>query len=461
MKQPKTNEGRNALHQNITIIKKVNIMIYKDHKNRKSIRNTLEYMFRENPEHGHKMDKVIYLHGSSTACSPLTFDENGKVIDVDVTELVEEFEFQTSLYKGSARDSKFYNHASLSLQANEKLTTRQWEDAAKMLQDELGLEFDKSLYCGAIHLDKEEQLHIHLASNRVDINGKLISQHNNWEKAQKATKKICEKFALEVIPNSFDELLNESNDSIDLLNKRIKREGDKSFKCQFKDVDVRAKIRQTIAAVFNHDKPKTISDYANSLQKRGVIIKGIEGKIGECVGVKYKMPSLKGKYYSGSKVSATHASWGSILNPQRKGLDYNPMRDNPSLGLSGVRVRVKVNKAHVSRIKRLKLNVVVRSYRGQYFTDLAFKNSNADLLMEAIMEVIMKILAMLFGGSYVDYYTPLELSGSKIIHETDSEKVYDGSDIQQCMQNVDSDTACWLDDGSDPHDLGLVWDKAA
>lgn len=436
-------------------------MIYKDHKNRKNIRNTLEYMFRESPEHGHKMDKVIYLHGSSTACSPLTFDENGKVIDVDVTELVEEFEFQTSLYNGSARDSKFYNHASLSIQANEHLTTAQWEEAAQMLQDEIGFEYEKSLYCGAIHLDKQEQLHIHLASNRVDLDGKLICQHNNWEKAQQATKKICEKFGLEVIPSSFDELGNQNNDRTDCMKQRINREGDKSFKCQFKDVDVRAQIRKAISAVFKQDKPKTITDYTKALRKRGVIIKGVEGKVGECVGVKYTMPSLKDKYFAGSKISSSHASWGSILNPQRKGLDYNPMRDNPSLGLTGVRVRVKVTKDQVSRIKRLKLNFVVRSHRGQFYADLAFKNSNTDLLMEAIMELIMKILATLFGGSYVDYYTPLELSGSKIIHETDSEKVYDGSDIQQCMQNVDSDTACWLDDGSDPHDLGLVWDKAA
>ncbi len=436
-------------------------MIYKDHKNRKSIRATLEYMLRESSEHGHKMDKVIFLHGSSTSCSPLTCDKNGKVTGVDVTELVEEFEFQTSLYKGSSRDSKFYNHASLSLQAKEHLTPEQWEESAKILQDELGFKYDKSLYCGAIHLDKKDQLHIHLASNRVGLDGKLISQHNNWEKAQRATKKICEKFGLEVIPSSFDELGNQNNDRTDRMKKQIARKGDKTKSGELKDVDVRAEIRRTIAAVFKHDKPKTITNFADSLKKRGVTLKGVEGQVGECVGVKYSMPKLKDKYYSGSKISATHASWGSILNPQRKGLGYNPMRDNPSLGLTGVRVRVKVNKAQVFRIKRLKLNFVVRSYKGHNYADLAFKNSNSDLLIEAIMEMIMKILATLFGGSYVDYYTPLELSRSKIIHETDSENVYDGSDIQKCMQSVDSDTACWLDEESDPHDLGLEWDKAA
>jgi hypothetical protein len=412
-------------------------MIYKDHKNRKSIRNTLEYMFRESPEHGHKMDKVIFLHGSSTSNSPLIFDDNGKVTDVDVTELVEEFEFQTFLYNGSARDSKFYNHASLSLQANEHLTTDQW-------QDELGFEYDKSLYCGAIHLDKEEQLHIHLASNRVDINGKLISQHNNWEKAQKATKQICEKFGLEVIPNSFDELLNESNDSIDLLNKRIKREGDKSFKCQFKDVDVRAKIRKTIAAVFKRDKPKTITDYASSLQKRGVIIKGAEGQVGECIGVKYSMPKLKDKYYSGSKISATHASWGSLLKENRKGLNYEPFRDNKSLGLAPVmRARVSVSKVQVSFIKQKRLNFVMRKVGGSTYIDLSFCLTKRSRDLAKLISLMMDLLGEVFEFIKVEFYSALELSKSRLINIGAVDCVYNADDLQSCFKGVIEDSEIW------------------
>jgi len=437
-------------------------MIFKDHKNRSNIATTLEYIFRASPSHGHSMDDVTFIQGSCMSASPLVKDQNGKVIDVDIVELAKEFQFQTQLYKGAARDGKLYTHTSLSIQRTEKLTDAQWDDVGNLFQEKMGFLFNESTFCFGLHKNSENH-HIHIIASRVDNEGKLINQHNNWEKAQKATKLICEKFGLEVIPNSFDELLNESNDSIDLLNKRIKREGDKSFKCQFKDVDVRVQIRKTIATVFKHDKPKTITDYTKALKIRGIIMKGVEGKIGECSGVKYSMPKLKDKFYSGSKVSATHASWGSLLNPERKSLNYNPMRDNPSLGLSGIRVKVNVTKSQVSTIKRLKLNVVVRSHRGQYYADLAFKSSNVALLLEAIMEMIMKILAVLFGASYVDYYTPLELSQSKIVHDTDNENVYDGSDIQQCMQNVDSDTAFWLDEGraSDDSDLNLGWDKAA
>jgi hypothetical protein len=437
-------------------------MIFKDHKNRSNIATTLEYVFRASPSHGHKMDKVTFLQGSSMSASPLIKDQNGRVIDVDISELVKEFQFQSQLYKGSARNGKFYTHTSLSIQNTESLSDSQWEEVGNLFQEKLGFFFGETTFCFGLH--HEGNPHIHIIANRVDNNGNLINQHNNWEKAQRACAEICKKFGLEIIPNSFDNILNENNDRTDRMKERIIREGDKTPPDEIKDVDVRAEIRRTIATVFKQDKPKTISDYANSLQKRGVIIKGVEGKIGECIGVKYTMPSLKDKYFAGSKISSSHASWGSILNPQRKGLDYNPMRDNQSLGLTGVRVRVKVTKTQVSTIKRLKLNVVVRSHRGQYYADLAFRSSNTDLLLEAIMEMIMKILATLFGGSFVDYYTPLELSQSKVVHDIgDNEKVYDGSDVQECMQSVDKDTACWLDEDSDPDDLDLdlEWDKPA
>lgn len=419
-------------------------MIYKDHKNRKSIRTTLEYMFRESPQHGHKMNKVIFLSGSSTSRSPLIADNNGKITDVDVSEIVDEFEFQTSLYKGSSRESKFYNHASLSLQANEHLTPEQWEEAAQILQDELGFEYDNSLYCGAIHLDKQDQLHIHIASNRVDINGELISQHNNWEKAQRATKKICQKFGLEVIPSSFDELGNQNNDRTDRMTNRIEREGDKTKLDEIKDVDVRAKIRRTIASVFKQDKPKTISDYASSLEKRGVILKGVEGQVGECIGVKYNMPAIKDKYYSGSKISSSHASWGSLLNEKRKGLTYEPFRDNSALCLVPVmRAKVIVNKAQVVAIKRLKLNVSIRRVGRATCIDLSFCLTKQARDTAKWIDAMINILKMLFSGSKVRFYTPLELSKSSMINKNNVECIYNADDQQACFKGLTQDTELW------------------
>lgn len=419
-------------------------MIYKDHKNRKNIRSTLEYIYRESPEHGHKMDKVIFLHGSSISNNPLIFDENGKVIDVDVSELIEEFEFQTSLYNGSARDSKFYNHASLSLQANEHLTPTQWEEAAKMLQDELGFEYDKSLYCGAIHLDKDDQLHIHLASNRVNLEGKLISQHNNWEKAQQATKKICEKLGLEVIPSSFDELGNQNNDRTDRMKERIIREGDKTKPGEIKDVDVRAKIRKTIAAVFKQENPKTITDYTNALKKRGVILKGVEGKIGECIGVKYSMPSLKNKYFAGSKISSSHASWGSLLNENRKGLNYEPFRDNKSLGLAPVmRARVSVSKVQVSFIKQKRLNFVMRKVGGSTYIDLSFCLTKRSRDLAKLISLMMDLLGEVFEFIKVEFYSALELSKSRLINIRAVDCVYNADDLQSCFKGVIEDSEIW------------------
>jgi len=435
-------------------------MIYKDFKDRANARGTLEYFLRANDEHDHEMGNVVFVQGSSISDNPISLNEDGTVADVNLDELVAEFEQQAALYVGTNRDGKFYNHSTLSLRYEDSLTDKEWGEVLEEFHTGMGYEFDNSLYCGGIHKEKSN-LHLHIGSCRIDNDGKLISKHNHYEKAQKVRDRICKKFGLIAPENSFDELSeNASNDHIDFVN-LDKARGNK-FNKDYSYVEERNLIRSKIKQVFKHDKPVTITDFINALKQRGVNIEAREGKVGECMGISYKLKGSE-KSHSGSSVSSSHASWGSLLNPQRKGLGYNPVRDNPSLGLSGVRVKVKINKTQATTIKRLSLNVVVRRHREQYYADLAFRGSNESILAEAIIQMIMKILAAIFGGSYVDFYTPLELSQSQIVHDTDNEKVYDGVDIQDCMQNVDSDSACWLDEGraSGYSDLDLEWDKAA
>lgn len=418
-------------------------MIFKDHKNRSNIVTTLEYVFRASPKHGHSMDDVTFLQGSCMSASPLIEDKHGKVIEVDISELEQEFKFQSALYKGTARNGKFYTHTSLSIQREEKLTDAQWEEVGNIFQEKIGFVFNETMSCFALHKNSENH-HIHIVSSRIDNDGNLISQHNNWEKAQRATKLICEKFGLEVIPNSFDNILNENNDSTDLLKQRIAREGDKTPHGEMKDVEVRAKIRKAIAAVFTHDKPKAITNFANSLKKRGVIIKGVEGQVGECIGVKYSMTSLKGKFFAGSKISATHASWGSLLSEKRKGLSYDPFRDNSSLGLVPVmRVKVVVNKAQVKTIKRLRLNVSMRRVGRETCVDLSFCFTRQARDTTKWIDAMINILKMLFSGSKVRFYTSLELSQSSMINKNNVECVYNADDQQACFKGLTQDTELW------------------
>jgi len=121
-----------------------------------------------------------------------------------------------------------------------------------------------------------------------------------------------------------------------------------------------------------------------------------------------------------------------------------------------VRARVQISKRQVKTIKSLGLAVVVRRCRRDCYVDLPFRlGHGADIkaLTEAILAVIMKVLQMLFGIEEVRYYTALDLSQSKIEHgagkgeegdlESDQEKIYDATDIQACMQQVEKDAKRW------------------
>ncbi|WP_350431391.1 relaxase/mobilization nuclease domain-containing protein [Shewanella sp. H8] len=433
-------------------------MIYKDFQDRSGIRATLEYFLRANDDHEHAMGNIVFVQGSAISDDPISINTDGTA-EVNLDELVAEFEQQAGLYVGTNRDGKLYNHSTLTLRYEDSLTDKQWAEVIEEFQAGMGYEFDNSLFCGGIHKEKKN-LHLHIGACRVDSDGKLISKHNHYEKAQRVRDRICQKFGLTAPENSFDFLSkNASNDHLDFVS-LDKARGNK-FNKDFSYVDERNLIRTKIKQVFEHDKPSTITDYVKSLKKRGVTIEAREDKVGECMGISYK---LKGsdKSHSGSNISSTHASWGSLLNPERKGLNYHPARDNPTLGLTGIRVKVKVTKKQVSTIKRLRLNVIVRRYEGQYYADLAFRCGDVEMLAEAIMEMILKTLALIFCGGYARTYTPLELSRSIIEHDTNNETVYDGSDIQQCMQNVMTDAMTWKDEDSDTtQDLCFGWDKTA
>jgi hypothetical protein len=425
-----------------------NIMLYKDIGDRANIRVTLEYFLRANCEHDHEVGDVIFLQGSSISDNPVDLNEDGTLNDVNLDELVAEFEQQASLYNGSNRDGKFYNHAMISLRINETLTDKHWAEVLKEFQAGIGYEFDNSLFCAGIHKEKDN-LHIHIAGCRVDNDGKLISKHNHYEKAQRVRDRICKKYGLTAPENSFDNMSDKaSNQHIDYVNRVKQRAGDSLPDGKFSYIDERNAIRKKIKQIFANNKPATITDYVNGLNKLGVNVEAREGKAGECKGISYRLEGSE-KSHSGSKVSPTHASWGALINLDRKGLSYKAERDNPALGLTPVvRARVKVTKKQVSRIKKVSLKMTVRRIGRVYYADIPF-NSGSSILSEAVIEMVMKILKALFGRRNVEYYTPLELSQSKLESDPKNEKVYDTSDIQECMQAVEADTKFLINDTED------------
>jgi hypothetical protein len=57
--------------------------------------------------------------------------------------------------------------------------------------------------------------------------------------------------------------------------------------------------------------------------------------------------------------------------------------------------------------------------------------------------LIMRLLKMLFSGSKVSFYTPVELSQSSVINKKNVECVYHAEDQQECFKHLAQDTESW------------------
>ena len=418
-------------------------MLYKNLKCRATVRATLEYVFRENPDHGHKMQNVVYLSGSALSPSPLTHDSTGKVIGVNVDELTGEFEFQTNLYNGKGANNVPYDHSVLSLAPNESISNSQWAQAAQILQDELNFSFDDTLWCGGIHLESRA-IHLHLISNRVKNDGSLVSMYNNYERAQVACRKIEKMFGL-IIINSSHEVIGEE----DLKPHTHAKRHIPNKNGVIKDIEIRQLIRRAVKNVFKYEKPQTIIDYVNSLKERGVEVIAREGAPGEVIGLSYRMNRHNDKWYSGSKVSSQHATWGSLLRPDRKNLSYNSMRDNPALGLASVmRFCLKINKRQVVKIKQKRLNFIIRELDKEPYVDFTFCTTKQARDIAKMIAMIMKIFSILFGKDRALIAEAEFLARSIIAYQSTELKTYNADDTQQCAQELEMDTAQWRTEDS-------------
>lgn len=420
-------------------------MLYKNLKCRATVRATLEYVFRENPVHGHKMQNVVYLNGSALSPSPLTHDSTDKVIDVNVEELTTEFEFQTQLYNGKGANNAPYDHSVLSLAPNESLTNTQWAQAAQILQDELSFSFDDTLWCGGIHFESRA-IHLHLISNRVKNDGSLVSMYNNYERAQVACRKIEKMFGLRVVKSSHESIGEEDLKPHSHAKRHIPNNNG-----MITDIEIRQLIRRGVKNVFKYEKPQTISDYVNSLKKRGVEVKAREGTPGEVIGLSYRMSKHSDKWYSGSKISSQHATWGSLLRSDRKNISYDSMRDNPALGLASVmRFCVKVTKRQAIKIKQKRLNFIIRELDKKPYVDFTFCSTKQARDIAKFIAMIMKILSLLFGKDRALIAEAEFLARSITVYQLSELKIYNVDDTQKFAQEIEKDTANWrIEDNDD------------
>jgi len=122
-------------------------------------------------------------------------DSDGLMLD-DPKTITESFNFQTELNPGI---SKPVGHISLnfSVQDQEKLSNRMMIQIAREYMNRMGI-IDTQYLVGR-HYDKQHP-HVHLVFNRIDYNGKTISDRNERIRSAKICKELTREYNLYFAP---------------------------------------------------------------------------------------------------------------------------------------------------------------------------------------------------------------------------------------------------------------------
>jgi hypothetical protein len=91
------------------------------------------------------------------------------------------------------------HHASLSAGENDRITVEQWQEIAARYIKEMG--FKDAPYVVIQHRDGKTD-HVHILTSRVDVNGKVISDWQCKERAEKVLRGIERDYDLEQIKSS-------------------------------------------------------------------------------------------------------------------------------------------------------------------------------------------------------------------------------------------------------------------
>lgn len=159
--------------------------------------------------------------------------------------------------------------------------------------------------------------HMHIATNRVNTDGSLVSDKNDYDKNVKAARRIEKELGLKVTINPEDIVDKQLNrDQFEAINEAEKK-GEKIL-------DQAVLIRQRLSFLNANSKaiPETMTDFANKLKEVGVDFEVQHS--GDCVptGIRYKLADQPGaRWISGSTIKKTRTTWAKLIS-KNVGISY-------------------------------------------------------------------------------------------------------------------------------------------
>jgi Relaxase/Mobilisation nuclease domain len=262
-------------------------------------------------------------HTPGEPAPPFEVGERHRVIGGNMNgdtrgELAEEFR---TISRQRPDIRKPVHHASLSAGENDRISVEQWNEIAEKYVEKMG--FGDAPYVVIQHRDGKTD-HIHILTSRVDIRGKVISDWQCKERAEKVLRGIEKEYGLEQIkPSREVERAAPKRGELEWFN----RTGELSAK-----MSLQGHVQDALK-----DTP-TATQFIEKLQLVNVDVIPYVGEDGRATGISFR----KGKQLMKGSDLGRGFSWNAL---QRRGLDYNPERDRPAIEAARLRADASPTKA--------------------------------------------------------------------------------------------------------------------
>jgi hypothetical protein len=207
-------------------------------------------------------------------------------------------------------------HIILRPSPGEDLTDEQWEDTAQLALERLG--YDYSPYVAYLH-DHGEGRHLHVATYRVNFEGRLVSDSNDRFKLMELARDLERTYGLEVATRKYPITLTRAE-----IERRLRDPGREAAQQSLRDaIDQAASQHQTVRA------------FLSELHRLGIQANlKVARKSGAAQGITFTLPD--GTTIKGSDLGKKY-SLGALCNRHELRLDLRP--EGPCLVASEISQR--------------------------------------------------------------------------------------------------------------------------
>ncbi len=206
-------------------------------------------------------------------------------------------------------------HQILSAPAEEgdNLSDKTWREIAVMHARAMG--YVKGQWVAVRHSDG----HIHIIANRVLLDGSVVSDSQDWKRAERSVRAIEKKFELTQVKSSHlldPEEVTEHERAPTQTEKALEAKG---------EVSVRELIQDQLLGVL--DSPQTFTDFSGRLHERGVLVRPNIQSTGRLAGLSFVLEARPALAFSGTSLGRRF----TLGNLRKAGLDYDPLRDHEAV----------------------------------------------------------------------------------------------------------------------------------